>query len=208
MFTLLMLFCGCATAKGQASAPAASSRYESYDTQYEDRMIAYTVSLTLKVKNREDAKAKIFDEITKGSGYLIEESANYIGLWIPAGNLDGFIQEIKTFGTVENERKTGIDITEQYRDNEIRLENLKKVRDRYQNLLEEAMTVADMVSIEKELERVNTEIDLFERKIRSAEQSVTYSKVSVYYSEKTKPGPLGWIFYGLYQGIKWLFVWG
>jgi hypothetical protein len=170
-------------------------------------MMAYTVSLTLKVKDREVAKTKIIDEMNKGNGYIIEESIDYIRMWIPAINLDDFIYEIKSLGTVESERKTGVDITEQYRDNEIRLENLKRVRDKYQDLLEEAKTVVDIVSVEKELERVNTEIDLMEHKIRNAEQSVAYSKVTIFYEEKTKPGPLGWIFYGLYQGIRWLFVW-
>ncbi len=23
----------------------------------------------------------------------------------------------------------------------------------------------------------------------------------------TSPGPVGWVFYGLYRGIAWLFVW-
>jgi hypothetical protein len=67
--------------------------------------------------------------------------------------------------------------------------------------------VNDILSIEKELERINTEIEILEGRIKYAELSVTYSSITVRFKEKAKPGPLGWIFYGFYRGIKWLFVW-
>jgi hypothetical protein len=74
-------------------------------------------------------------------------------------------------------------------------------------LLDKANNVTDILSIEKELERVNTQIELMEGRIKHAQESVVYSSVTVRFREKAKPGPLGWIFYGLYQGVKWLFVW-
>jgi hypothetical protein len=67
--------------------------------------------------------------------------------------------------------------------------------------------VSDILSIEKELERINTEIEILEGRIKYAELSVTYSNITVRFREKAAPGPLGWIFYGVYRGIKWLFVW-
>ncbi|MDR1024131.1 MAG: DUF4349 domain-containing protein, partial [Treponema sp.] len=67
--------------------------------------------------------------------------------------------------------------------------------------------VSDILSIEKELERINTEIELLEGRIKYAELSVEYSDITVRFREKAKPGPFGWIFYGFYRGIRWLFVW-
>ncbi|MDR2693406.1 MAG: DUF4349 domain-containing protein, partial [Chitinispirillales bacterium] len=87
------------------------------------------------------------------------------------------------------------------------LNNFKAVRDRYLALLEKAEAVDEILSIEKELERVNLEIEKLEGRIKYAEQSVSYSIITVYFRERTKPGPVGWVFYGLYYGIKWLFVW-
>jgi hypothetical protein len=29
----------------------------------------------------------------------------------------------------------------------------------------------------------------------------------VRFEQPTRPGPVGWIFYALYYGVKWLFVW-
>jgi hypothetical protein len=170
-------------------------------------MITYSVSLGLSVKDIEGTRKTIAEQTKIYKGFIVGESTNYITARIPAANMDAFIGEIKALGKTEEERKNGTDITDQYRDNVIRLESLKTVRDRYLGLLAKANTVTDILSIEKELERVNVEIEILEGKIKYAELSVAYSSVTVGFREKAKPGPLGWIFYGIYQGIKWLVIW-
>jgi len=104
--------------------------------------------------------------------------------------MEDFVNSARTLGKIENETKTGRDITDQYRDNVIRLESLKSVRSGYLTLLEKANTVSDILSIEKELERVNTEIEILEGRIKHAELSVTYSNITVRFREKVKPGPV------------------
>ncbi|MCL2443271.1 MAG: DUF4349 domain-containing protein, partial [Treponema sp.] len=173
----------------------------------DNRMVTYTVSIGLTVKNVEDTKGKLIEQVSVFDGYITRESNNSITMRIPTENMDNFIEAAKKYGKVENESKTGVDISEQYRDNVIRLENLKEVRDRYLTLLQRANTVTEILSIERELERVNTEIDVLEGRIRFAEMSVAYSNITIRLFERVTPGPLGWIFYGLYRGIKWLFVW-
>lgn len=189
---------------GRGFNSGSNARMSEVDT---DRMITYTANLSLSVKNVDDTRKIILEKINDNKGFITRASDNSISARIPAVNLDGFLNQIKPLGKVENESKTGVDITDQYRDNVIRLENLKNLRTRYLALLEKANTVADILSIEKELERVNTEIDIMEGRVRYAEASVEYSNVTVRFTEKSKPGPIGWIFVGLYRGIKWLFVW-
>jgi hypothetical protein len=64
-----------------------------------------------------------------------------------------------------------------------------------------------MLSIEKELERINLEIERLEGRMQLAEFNVSYSNITIRFREKARPGPVGWVFYGLFRGIKWLFVW-
>jgi hypothetical protein len=172
-----------------------------------NRMVTYSIAMELSVENTDETKGMLSDNVKNYNGFITRETENYITTRIPVENMDDFIKTVKTLGKVENENKTGTDITDQYRDNVIRLESLKSVRDRYLALLEKANAVNDILSIEKELERVNTEIEILEGKIKYAEQSVYYSNITIRFHEKAKPGPVGWIFYGLYHGIKWLFVW-
>jgi len=173
----------------------------------DDRMITYTASLDLSVRNPNDTKNLLIEQINVNNGFIVRETEFSITARIPSGNMDYYFNFAKTLGNINNESKTGTDITDQYRDNVIRLENLKNVRNRYLALLDQADTVGDILNIERELERVNLEIERLEGRIQHAELSVAYSNITVTFRERTRPGPLGWIFYGLYQGIKWLFVW-
>lgn len=174
----------------------------------ETRMIAYSISLELVVKNPGEIRAVLAGQVKTSNGFIVRDSEKFITARIPAENMDSFLNSVRQHGKVKNEIKTGTDITDQYRDNAIKLESLKNVRHRYLALLEKANSVADMLSIEKELERINTEIEVLEGKLKYAELSAAYSNITVVFGENKKPGPLGWLFYGLYQGIKWLFVWG
>ena len=36
---------------------------------------------------------------------------------------------------------------------------------------------------------------------------VAMATISVDLEEDVSPGPIGWIGYGIYRGVKWLFVW-
>ena len=177
------------------------------------RMIAYTVSLVLTVKSTDDAKRQVLEQIKGNKGFVITETQDQITTRIPAENMDGFLKSVRTLGKIYHESKNGVDITDQYRDNTLRLSTLKSVRDRYLALLEKAEAVSDILSIEKELERVNLEIEGLEGQIKYAEQSVAYSSITVRLRTESppvkpvRPGPVGWVFYGLYHGVKWLLVW-
>ena len=187
---------------GFAEAPSRSA-----EAPGEERMITYTASLDLRVKNNEETRKKINEQIKNNNGFIVRETESSVIARIPSSNMDEYINFARTLGNVERETKTGTDITEQYRDNVIRLENLKTVRNRYLTLLNQANSVGDILAIEKELERVNLEIERLEGRIQHAQQNVTYSSITIRYRERTRPGPVGWVFYGLYHGVKWLFVW-
>ena len=208
------LFFSCASSPPLLDMAAGSSNFEfgetvsrTSDGQTEERMITYSASLELAVKNTDETRKKINEQITNNKGFVVRETENTIVARIPSANMDEYLNYARTLGKVERESRTGTDITDQYRDNVLGLDNLKNVRNRYISLLDQANTVNDILSIEKELERVNFEIERLEGRIQNAQQSVAYSTITVRFRERTRPGPVGWIFYGLFQGVKWLFVW-
>jgi hypothetical protein len=170
-------------------------------------MVTYSVTLQLFVKNPEETRRTLADQVKNNNGYMVRETEEYITTRIPVENMETFLTGARTLGKIELETKTGTDITDEYRDNVIRLDSLKTVRNRYLALLERANSVNDVLSIERELERINTQIELLEGRIKYAEASVAYSNITVRFREKVRPGIVGWIFVGLYHGIKWLFVW-
>jgi len=212
LFSVILFSCSSAPNSEATATPPESESNENLRASRaretaDDRMVAYTATLNLSVKNTEETRSKLIEYTKSNDGFIIRETDDFITSRIPAKNMDNFISESKTLGKIENESKTGTDITDQYRDNVIRLDNLKSIRDRYLALLERANTINDILTIEKELQRVVLEIERLEGMIKNAELSVAYSSVTVRFREKAKPGPVGWIFYGLYRGVKWLFVW-
>ena len=205
---LIILSCASGGAtKAKEPSLADESLYRSSEVSTESRMITYSASLELSVKDTEKTRNTLAEQVKSNNGFIVRETENSITTRIPAPKMDNFIGYAKTLGSVERETKTGTDITDRYQDNVLRLDSLKSVRNRYLALLEQAKTVSDILSIEKELERVNLEIERLEGQIKHAELSVTYSSVTVRFNEKVKPGPLGWVLYGFYRGVRWLFVW-
>jgi hypothetical protein len=67
--------------------------------------------------------------------------------------------------------------------------------------------VSEAALVERELERVTGQLEQLKGQLQALEQRVQYAALSVEFSRDMKPGPVGWIFYGLFSGVKWLFVW-
>jgi hypothetical protein len=67
--------------------------------------------------------------------------------------------------------------------------------------------VSEAVLVEKELERVTAEYETIKARLQSLEGQVTLATVRVDFARPVRPGPVGWVFYGLAKGIKWLFIW-
>lgn len=64
-----------------------------------------------------------------------------------------------------------------------------------------------MLAVERELARATTEVERLEGQLRLLQNQVAFSTVRLTVDEDVDPGPLGWVFVGLYEGVKWLFVW-
>ena len=188
-------------------SPSSSSSSSKSTPTSSKRMVAYTISIALAVKNTDTTKKILLESVKLSKGFIVQESENFIAARIPQENADRFVNTSKSLGKTVGESKTGTDITDQYRDNAIRLDNFKNVRQRYLALLERADSVSEILSIERELQRVELEIERLTGAMKHAEESVAYSYITVRFKEKTRPGPVGWVFYGLYHGVKFLFVW-
>lgn len=133
---------------------------------------------------------------------------NSTTIYVPAPQLNEALQKLKTMGAVQYYQIESEDVTENYLDVGIRLENAKKARSRYLELLARAENVEAALKVEKELERLNGEIDSLEGKLKFWDHRMEYSPIQIHYTEKKKLGILGWVGYGMYQTVKWLFIRG
>ena len=184
------------------------SKKEKSSSEITSRLIIYNANLDLKVKVLDSIPSKIKVIASNNQGYVSSVSNHRISLKVKAELLDQAIKEIAKLGKVTSKNVSSNDITDSYRDSEIRLENALKSRNRYLELLAKAENVEATLKVERELERLNTEIDLLKGRLKNYDNQITYSQIDVYLTQKVKPGIVGYVFVGLYESIKWLFVRG
>ena len=178
---------------------------------HQQRILTYKGYITIKIENEksQEVKTKIIDYVKTKEGYVVTESTHSLTLRVPADKFRDVITEVKKMGEVISESFSLEDITDAYYDAQIRLENAQKLQERLLELLKKAKTVQETIEVEKELNRVTNEIDTLKSKLFRLDNQVQFSTLNVNLQEKSKErklGPLGWVFYGIYKVIKFLFV--
>lgn len=146
--------------------------------------------------------------LAKDHGGWVESMADErVVLRVPDEQLDKVLDELPRLGEVAARHVHATDVGDAHRDLRIRLDSLRRTRERYLALLDKAQTVADAAAVERELERVTTQLEELEAQLAAMEKRIAFSSLALDFARKVRPGPIGWVFYGLYSGVKWLFVW-
>jgi len=179
-------------------------------------ILIYNSSVSLEA-HEGDVKTlagQIVDKAKGFGGYLSQRSSNSLTVRVPAKDFYVLNDFVKSLAPVKYENATAQDVTMQYTDLKIRLDVQTKMLLRYQELLKKAVNVKEAVEVERELSRITERVEQLKGQIRYYDSQIGFSTIAVSFQEpytpfakETKPGPLGWVFYGLYVGVKWLFVW-
>jgi hypothetical protein len=194
-----------------ARASAVSGNYREMSSQEsDDRMVIKSAGLVLAVndfKAASDAAAGII----KDAGGLIQSESQYddnyyMQIKIPGDKLEATVDMLAKLGDEKSRNISKQDVTEQVVDSEAVLKNKTALRDRLRQLSAQAKDVKDIVAVETELSRVQGEIDSMEATLKSLKGRVNMSDVSLTFEKKVTPGPLGWVFMGLWWIIGKLFV--
>lgn len=212
---LLLLLSACSTFK---EYPVSSTEaYRSSDMAYAEsdlsplapqveRKIIKNATMRMIVQDVDSVRIQVSALADTYGGYVQTGELNQITLRIESQYLDAAMAKVEAFGKVDSRSIRSQDVTEQYFDLENRINSLEKTRSRYLELLDQAENVQDILSVEKELERVTQELESLQGRYKLLSDQVAYSSLTVYLQEKIKPGPIGYIGVGIYQVVKWLFV--
>ena len=74
-------------------------------------------------------------------------------------------------------------------------------------LLQRGAHVSEALQVQRELERITCTIEQLRGQLNLMQHQVSMSTIDLTLEKPTRPGPLGWIFFGLYHAIRRLFVW-
>lgn len=159
-----------------------------------EQKVIKTSYISLEVESFQKAADEIGTVAKKYGGYVSDSSVQdaegrkigYVTIRVPQENFEDAIKEIEAVGTLQEERASLEDVTEQYIDLKARLENSKRQEERYLDILDMATTVEDVLKVETQLERIRGNIESLQGTLNYMENRITLSTVQVQLSEPEK----------------------
>lgn len=159
-----------------------------------DRKILRTVNTRFQTEDL-NATTEYIEQLTKQhNGFITSmnhtnstrELTNRMQVSIPAENLDGFLEELKSQSVyTDYTRIDAKDVTEEYYDISTRLKTKKEVRDRYVEILRNrAQTVKDILNAEEKIRVIQEEIESIEGRLKFLNSRAAMSQVYLDVYEK------------------------
>ena len=163
-----------------------------------DRKIIKNGYIRFRTADLNKTKSLIVKTVQELNGYISNDNAydndysneleHRLTIRVPADKFDLFFENIsESIDKLDSKSIDVIDVTEEYIDVETRINTKKDLRDRYRELLKQATKVDEILNIEKEVGNLQTEIESFERRMKSLNDRIAFSTITVIYYQKTTP---------------------
>lgn len=123
------------------------------------------------------------DLAVQAGGYISQQTDTSLVLRVPSRRFRRLVRGLEGLGEVKSRSVQTVDVSEQFHDLKVRLENLQATRSRIQKLLGQAKDLTEILVVEKELERVSAEIDAIEGQLRYLGSQAAFSTVTMNFSE-------------------------
>lgn len=144
---------------------------------------------TEEVKQTKTEVEKICKEL---NAYISSESENNYGnrlqynqmIRVPANSFDALVARIEPLAKkIDNKNISTQDVTEEFIDVEARLKTKKELETRYREILKQAKTVEEIISIESQIANVRSEIESMEGRLKFLKNQVAFSTLNLTYYE-------------------------
>ncbi|CAN5476729.1 hypothetical protein BH23CHL2_BH23CHL2_30330 [soil metagenome] len=155
-----------------------------------DRLIIQTVTIDLTVEDVSQGSNWIRELASRKGGFVFssntyvrdENEFAQITIRVPADQLDSTVGELREHSLViqvDSEETTSQDVSQEYVDNESRLEALEETQRRFLALLSEADTVEEILRIESELTNIRTQIETIKGRQNYLDQMTSFSTITI-----------------------------
>ncbi len=176
-----------------------------------DRMTVRTGEQQVQVDSPVVIARRVEHIVQESGGYLERSSASSNGnarveARVPAAELDGIMDEVAGLGKEKQRRITGTDVTDQYTDLEARLRSSIALRDRLQQLLGRAATLDEVLGLEKQIARLQADIDGLQARLDQLKSQTQLAALSVSLERKRVLGPLAVVARGIGKLASKLFI--
>ncbi len=174
----------------------------------ENRKLIKSVNMNVETEEFDNLLTNVEQRITALGGYAETKEINgngsyysdeddywsgnrsaYIVARIPSNKLDQFVNTVTEQSNVINKQESVDDVTLQYVDVESHRDSLKVEQERLNELLGEADNLESIIALEERLTEVRYELENFESQLRTMDNQVDYSTVTLNISEVERYTP-------------------
>ncbi|MFY1046565.1 DUF4349 domain-containing protein [Chryseobacterium sp. GP-SGM7] len=152
--------------------------------------------IEIQVGDIKKAQNQVSEILKKNKAYIQSERFNNndisenlnLTIRVPHQNFDTLINSFSDgVGSVLSKNVSSDDVTEEYTDVSIKLENKKIYLEKYRDMLRSTKTTKDMLEIQENIRELEDEIDVSEGRLRFIDDRVNYSTLNlVLYKEKVR----------------------
>jgi hypothetical protein len=155
-----------------------------------ERKLIKNGDLSFETSDVDKTKTTIEQICSELNAYIANESQHNFDerlqynqtIRVPAQKFDALIQHLEKLALkIDSKQINTQDVTEEFIDVEARLTTKKELEARYREILKQAKTVADMVSIESQIAAVRAEIESMEGRLNYLKNQVAFSTLHVSY---------------------------
>jgi hypothetical protein len=155
------------------------------------RLVVKNTNLSLQVKDVAQAISQIETTAKSMGGFLVDSflskpelsASGNISVRVPENKRTEALQTFKSFGVkTVSESVYGVDVTAQYEDLQSRLEVLTKTKQKFEDILDKATAINDLLNIQQQLISLQSQIDSVKGQQKYYEQSAALTKITVYLS--------------------------
>jgi Domain of unknown function (DUF4349) len=155
-----------------------------------DKKIIKTATLNVEVKDYNSYYANIKEKIKGMGGYIAQEHQtasdfkmeNTVSIKIPVDQFDNAVDAVTASGQKVNEKNiSSQDVTRDVVDARSRMEAKRQVRQRYMELLQQARSMEDILTVQSNINNIQEEIESAAGRIQHLGHSSAFSTIQLTY---------------------------
>ena len=150
-----------------------------------ERLLVYSGRLDAAVGNVDEALDAARAMAEELGGYFQSLSDETITIRVPASRWEEALARVAMIGRILNRQIEAADVTEEVVDLRLRLRNSLALGKRLEELLQMAKTVEETLKVEKELNRIRTEIERLEGRLQFLSDRIAFSTLVIRFVEVT-----------------------
>jgi hypothetical protein len=160
-------------------------------TETENRLVVTESTLSLVVNDVRKTSDQIIAQAKSLNGYMVNttltnpEEAPFatVTVRVPSENLRDALDYFRSLAIkVTSENIQGTDVTDEYVDVEARIATLEKTKSKFEEILDKATVIQDLLNVQRQLVYIQDQIDSLKGRQKYLEQTAKLAKITVYLS--------------------------